>query len=267
MARHLLRSSLYMRWIAFIFLLTSCAAQIKVNTPTVGAISPESLGSFGSFELGGGYTETSGTEITSDASLYAPDTTTPQIIRSGRILGQGGMGLLPGVDFYFDPHAWANLKLQLIGKNFGQAKKGNFSFSLLGGFGWKDDKGDGKSLGFTDKQISVAPDITYTLKATQWKGGFLTGYRVADAILFYGGANYQSHHYSGTFDNFSGRDGSFSGRVITKSINLGVEFKLGTSFVVRMENAYTANYLPKYGSKSTGNFFGVYLAGVESKEK
>jgi hypothetical protein len=245
------------------FCLFSCAAQIKVKTPTVGLISPEALGGLGKFELGAGLSGTPALELTSNGALSSPDVSTPRVIHDSRFFVQGGLGILRRLDIYFDPGAWANAKLQLIGKPFTEAKKGNFSASLIGGFAWKNEDGRGSDLDFSkDKGISVSPNIRYTLKATQWKGGFLLGYRALDPVLFYLGGHRYEHRYSGGYDNVSGRDGRYAGRAHATSANLGLELSFGKGFVARLEDAYTVTKIPSAGARSSEHSFGFYLGGI-----
>jgi hypothetical protein len=249
-------------------LLPACAAQIKVKTSSVQMISPEALGGFGKLELGMGSMGTSAIELTNNGAVRAPDVSTPRVISDTRIHAMGGLGLLSRVDLHFDPGAWSTLKLQILGKPYMQAKRGNFSFALLGGYAWKDEDGRGSDLDFSkDKLISVAPNIRYTLKASQWKAGALFGYRLADSVLFYFGANRYEHRYSGGFDNVSGRDGRFAGFSETQSANAGLEFSFKKAFVIRIENAYTESKIPSVAAKSTRSFYGLYLAGTFPTDK
>lgn len=244
-------------------LLSACAAQIKIKTPTAAMISPEALGSLGKFELGGGTMKTPAVEVTADGANRPPDTENPRVIEDDRVNVQAGVGLFSRADLYFDPGAWTNLKLQLLGDPFSTAKRGNFSLSVLGGFAWKDEDGSGKDLDFSkDKGVSVAPNIRYTLKATQWKAGALAGYRLADAFLVYVGAHRQEHRYSGGFDNVAGRDGRYAGFAKVHSANLGIELALGKEFVIRVEDAYSVTTIPGSDDRSSGHFLGAYIAGV-----
>lgn len=226
-------------------------------------ISPEAMGGFGKFELGGGVASTSAVELTSDGANRPPDTSTPKVIRDNRFFSNFGLGLFSRIDAHLDPGAWANLKVQVIGRPFKEAKRGNFSFSLLGGYAWKDEDGRGSDLDFSkDKGISVAPNIRYTLKASQWKAGALMGYRFADSMMLYVGAHHYEHRYSGGFDNVSGRDGRFAGYAEQRSGNLGLEISAGKAFVFRVEDAYTVTKIPSASARSTAHFWGVYIAGI-----
>lgn len=202
-------------------------------------------------------------ELTSDGANRAPDVTTHKVIHDDRLHAQGGLGLLSRVDLHFDPGSWATLKLQILGRPFKEAKRGNFSFSMLGAYGWKDEDGSGSDLDFSkDKGISVAPNIRYTLKASQWKAGALMGYRVADSLMFYIGANHSEHRYSGGFDNVSGRDGRFAGFTEVRSANAGMEISLNKAFVIRFEDAYSVSKIPAASARSSAHFVGIYLAGI-----
>lgn len=261
-----IRGFTHMKFFAlfFLVLLSSCAAQVKLKTPSVGQISPEALGGLGKFELGAGTMGTPAIEVTPDAASIAPDQSTPKVIRDMRSLHvQGGIGILRFMDLIYDPGSYANLKLQLIGSPFAEAKAGNISLSLIGGFGWKDESGRGSDLSLTkSKGIDIAPNIRYTMKASEWKAGALAGYRLMNRFLLYLGGHYYENRYEGNFDNVSGRDGRYSGFSRARSANLGIELSFGTSFVFRLEDAYTVTEIPSASARSSGHFGGIYLAGL-----
>jgi hypothetical protein len=246
---------------AIFLILSSCAAEIKLKTPTANFISPEAMGGFGNFELASGAAQVPTVEMTDDAKNRAPDVNNPRVIENYRAFLQGGLGLLSFADIYYDPGTFITTKVQVLGDHANEAKKGNISAALFGGFAWKDETGRGTGIAvFNSKRISVAPEIRYSLKSTQWKGGALLGFRLRDNLNFYTGASYELHRYSGGFDNVSGRDGRFAGEANSRSILAGLEYSAGRRFVLRAEDAYTVTKIPAVMGKKSGHYAGLLLA-------
>lgn len=223
-------------------------------------MSPESLGEAGRAELGLGFQAAPTVEITQNARDNPPDISTPFIDQEKKIFLHGALTVFDRVDFSIDPASWINAKIQLIGDSFQVAEKHNFSLAPFASIWHEGDDGRGSGLDYsTEKGFSVAPDVRYHKETTQWRLGLLTGYRLHEHWLIYVGASYQKSKYEGTFDIAGGRKGSFSGEVIARSANVGLEYSSGKKLILRLEDSYSILRIPAYGSKNSQHSFGIVL--------
>lgn len=173
-------------WAILLFLLSSCASNIKVKTPASYFVTPESSG-----ELGKGNVaihQLSGTEGTFD---FAPGSTSEELklgTNSDAFGATAQVGVFHFLDFVYrtgthTPEMFG-VKTQISGNHKNESKKGDESWGLLFMAGSsKYETDDGSNLGI---QISSGADMTFKRTHTAVHLGLLYGKRLEDYWLLYG---------------------------------------------------------------------------------
>lgn len=175
--------------IPLLFILTSCASYI--HTPQNRMISPEAQGKTfsGSIDLRLATTKQDRWSFT-DNNPNKPFDGEAEVYK---ISGMIDLGLVNRLDFvYLDYLSGTTvgiygMKIQLLGKTRDEAKKGNFSLSLFGGYGANKDStnDDGDA---SQNWASNIEKLSYRIE--HHDVGIIMGYRWADQLLQYVNAYY-----------------------------------------------------------------------------
>ncbi len=242
-------------WISSLILFASCA--IKVKVPANRFDSPETMGGHFRIKLNGGIGGTHSVLLTEDYLTKAPDTTNPTHERSTFLRLGGGLSILENLDVEIRNFNQLLGKYQLAGDSRQRAQAGNFALSVTGTIGYQSSKETGTPLSSGNKSITVK--MTEVLL----DAGLISGYRVADWLLLYGGPVVSRKQFWGTYQPTSTANvttsSEFSGGVMSFGGNLGLELGI-PAFQFRTEVAYTD---VKLGNLKTGRaYFGVEIAVV-----
>lgn len=169
-----------------LFLLSGCASQIEVLTPSSMFIYPEATGETakGTLTVHSLYGSILGINFSETSAEASVETT-----KSEKSLAATGLfGFGEKVDFYARagtnaPHL-LGAKIQVYGENFENTHSNNISVSINLGYGQNSYIGSGnENFGI---QLSNA-DYTFDRIHTTAQIGFLAGWRYEKYILFYGG--------------------------------------------------------------------------------
>lgn len=184
-----------------LLILTSCTSYVR----TLGnrMISPESQGS-----LGKGSFEIRAHQSKRDQLNFENDSTTNNVQRAGSPYAAGLMGelgLLNRLDIYLIPSTVSStiygLKFQFLGKPESEAKKGNFSTSLVLGYGSFSDETNGNN-DLEDFFEGNVEDLE--VDTTHQDVGLIVGYRWAEKFLQYANAIYLRETVEGKVTSDSG---------------------------------------------------------------
>lgn len=167
-----------------LFVLSSCSSVI--HTPATRMISPESNGKFlsGAIDVRLGAAKQDRMEFTGNDTNEPFDGKSQEYKVSGLV----DMGLIDRLDAIYLTHLSATtpgvlgLKVQVLGKNKHEAKKGNFSLSLYGGTGGSDASYDDLDNDLNDWTTNVEK-LSYEVE--HHEGGLIVGYRSSDRLLHY----------------------------------------------------------------------------------
>jgi hypothetical protein len=191
-----------MKILFLLSLLSLISCSTNVRSLGTRMLSPESQG-----ELGKGAIDARIQGNMNSKLNFANDKTQNHVERGvpSYALGLAGdMGLVRKLDVYAiaplnDAAGVLGLKYQLIGESRKEAKKGNFSVSIAGGFG-------SSSTEATSSDLTVNGDNVKKLKTDRdlIEGGLIAGYRWADNIVNYVNAYYVNQHVEGKVSTDSG---------------------------------------------------------------
>jgi len=209
--------------------LSACAVTgpVDLGMPQNRLDSPEAYGAFGAGRIHGGLRSTHKVNLTSDYGTKLISNSQPGI-ESVSDLGIGlGLGLLSFIDLdlhdNFGAKGYTQLKVQVLGKNRRESKPGNFSFSLLGAYASNtidSEKGSGFYNIFTGQYSGGT--ATYGLQSNYAHLGFVTGYKIDENFLGYGGYTKGWTSYSGSQTLLNGNSGNFFGSIKQDLYSLGL---------------------------------------------
>jgi hypothetical protein len=184
--------------LSFLLVISSCSSYVR----TLGTrmISPEAQG-----ELGAGSMDFRYQGFQYSRMDFSNDSVTnplePDVV-SNRLGLEAELGIFPRLDLYILPSLMRSptiygVKFQVLGDPRKSAKKGNFSASLIGGYG--DARVESETEGLTlDNVRRIKADHQHL------DAGLLLGYRWTDSILNYASALYLDESLKGNVTTASG---------------------------------------------------------------
>lgn len=180
--------------------VTSCSTYVR--TQSTKMLSPESQGG-----LGKGQVELRFEAQKRDELEFGNDTTNNAVDRADTVYAlspAGEIGFFNIVDFYVNVHTQSpsviGLKTQLLGKGREEAKKGNFSASVIVGYGHAARE----STSSTDEFIFNNDVKEVELETQHEEVGLIFGYRWFDKFLHYANIIYQHQTLEGKVTDNSG---------------------------------------------------------------
>lgn len=193
-------------------------------------------------------------KLTDDSTSTAANTAGPTLIRSNANLG--GMGSLSladsldiGLELTRKSPAALRAKFQILGDPSSSAKAGNFSLAVtlaLGHQKWDDE----------DVSGTVVNGVTYkyNITGTLVDAALISGYRLSDEMLVYGGFFTSKISYKGSQDIGSPiTQNSFTGSAKNAGLNAGMMF--GSSPYIKGEVAIAKTTVGT--SEKSSGFLGV----------
>jgi hypothetical protein len=192
-----------MRFLIFLVLLTlsSCAGYIR--TQATKMISPETQGAFaaGAIDL---RLESQNRDRLSFINDRTDNPVNPEdAIYSLALLAE--LGIFKRLDIYFQPHTLSashyGAKYQLVGDPRKNAKKGNFSISLLSGIG----SGSSEIRSNSDLEELFNENIEkFQVDYSHKEFGLIIGHRWAEKVLHYANMIYQENRITGDVTKTTG---------------------------------------------------------------
>lgn len=184
---------------------------VAVRAPHSHLESPEVTGGTGKFILDAGISRNTNVNLTNDYTISAPNTEQPTIKMDPATPGfSPGVTLWDRVELKLKNLRAVSGKVQLLGAPYLSAEAGNLSAALVGTIA---------SGGITESASTYAntlDDTTFDLLA-------LTGLRVNENSLFYGGLFHATGSFEGTWTNSTGSTLGYAGSIETNGATLGVE--------------------------------------------
>jgi hypothetical protein len=218
---------------------TGCSVLIQM--PVNRFDSPEVVGQPGVIKGDLGLQGVSQVTLTEDpASDVPPNVTTPLIEGVNRVRVTGTYSALEILDIEYRPPTGVSLKVQLLGDSYKSAKRGNFSLAASAGLKYAMNR-DPDPVSKDQNQMRMSE--------TMFDAALITGYRVADVVLLYGGIFTENDSFNGDWHDHSV---DFESSARLNGFNTGVELS-ATNFQFRLEYALSKT-ITADTDKSIGSF-------------
>lgn len=173
--------------LVLLFSLVACSSR-SLHTPVSRMISPETQGEFGKGSVEGRIST-----YGRDTAKFKNGANSAPLDPNGMattLSAQGELGLLKRLDVYANPNFMLSapniygLKYQILGQGRSEAKKGNFSLTVTGGYGVQHSGDNERDLlfGSWSDQDNIK-SVSHTTKHREV--GLVSGYRWRDNLLHY----------------------------------------------------------------------------------
>lgn len=192
---------------------SSCAVSMKMHGNRFE--SSEVYGKT-AFRLKSDYRGQTNVELTPDYTLYAPNTTSPDIGPTHNVVLGGGIGIKDRFELGFDTTWGLTGKFQLLGQPKLRADEGNFSLSVLGTIGANSDDQSGTGW-FSSNSYKIH------MEYTTYSAALLMGYRPDRLINFYFGPFVENGEYKGNYETVGVSNVSFDGKGQNRGGLVGME--------------------------------------------
>jgi hypothetical protein len=234
-----------------VLLASSCSVMVK--TPLTRFDSPEARGKAG--RIGGllSYQGRNEVELTPSLLLAPPNLVNPSVEVPGhRLMASGSVGATERFDISLSlPDARLGLKYQLLGDTHETSEAGNIPLAISTSIASASQEDTG----------TATTTITYKLKELVYDAALISGFRINNLWLIYGGpfilwddlkTTYRSNSSAASTDN--------TGTLKTYGANLGVEYTMGKGFFrVEYAGAKTKIGQTKAGRGTYGLAIGAHF--------